>query len=620
MARKLARDFDYGDSGGEDLAVSVGRTPVGTGRGGTAEQLRALEAERASLAAAPSESDPWAWQAWAATRNPEQNAWKTQEITTLDLPSIKPVLQQKGLWKPEYDVALTDPAYWDTRHETEQGMVGSEPTKSLDLSALKDYKVGSARSSGYNVLNAVLGPDGKPVGGFVSSQEGSGSLKAKDYAQIASLAATVFGGAAVPALGAAMGAGTGTLGTMAGAAALGAGTGALNASANDQDILSGALKGAAIGGIGAGAGSYIKGLDAASGLGITDPTVAGIVNKAVQGGATSALQTGLKGGDLGDVASSFGTGALTSGVGAGAGELLQGAGIDPRLANLAIQANKVYENPSAGGLLGLVQSGAGYFGAKGDATDVLGDKYPELGDRQPFPVYENIDNSEFQPVEPISLPEIPEMAQLNGVATEPSGSPYGFPDFTTTPSPPPSKADLEYFLSTNIPYDPNEPDTVQDLMAQYYPEATQTPTPEPVNPFADLPPEEAGEVVPIVGQRTGVYDYDVGTGDMSFPDPYGPDSGWGKDVLTPGYAEPTPTPAPAPSVSVPAPSIKIPGVGGAPSPAPATKAKSGPDMAGILALLGSMGGGQQAAPDNYRVADVRNATMNEMLRSMGLSA
>lgn len=611
MPRKLTQDFDYGGSGAEDLTRAV-RQSIGTGA-----QLRTAQAEAASLAAAPSESDPWAWQAWAATREPEQNGWKTGEIKTTDLPSIKPVLEKKGLWNPEWDVALSDPAYWDTRQETDQGEVGSAPTKSFDLSALKDYKVGSARSSGYNVLNAVLGPDGKPIGGFVSSQEDSGSLKAKDWAQIAAMATMVFGGAAAPALGAAMGAGTGTLGTMAGAAALGAGTGALNASANDQDILSGALKGAAVGGIGAGAGQYISGLDAASSLGITDPTVAGIVNKAAQGGASSALQTGLKGGDLGDVASSFGTGALTSGIGAGAGELAQSAGLDPRLANLAIQANKVYENPTAGGIMGLAQSGAGYFGGREPATGVLGDKYPELGDRQAPPVYENIDNSEFRPISPFELPEIPEMAQLRGTAVEPSISPwedrgpgeggYDFPDFTPAPSPAPSQADMEYFLSTNIP---NKPDTVQDLMAQYYPGPSQAPAFEPVNPFADLPPEESGDRVEITAPRTGVYDYDVGTGDMRFPDPFDPradENGYG-DLIPPPSAV-----APPVSVKPPAPSIKIPGVGGAPSPAPAPKAKSGNDMAGLFALLGAMGGQQGRPAENYQVANVENPIMRGLV-------
>lgn len=605
--KRLTQDFDYGDSGAEDLGYG------------------APAPAPAPVSVAPPESDPWAWQAWAATQNPEQNAWKTGEIKTTDLPSIKPVLEKKGLWNPEWDVALSDPAYWDTRHETEQGQVGSEPTKSLDLSALKDYKVGSARSSGYNVLNAVLGPDGKPLGGFVSSQEGGGSLKAKDWAQIAAMATMVFGGAAAPALGAAMGAGTGTLGTMAGAAALGAGTGALNASANDQDILSGALKGAAVGGIGAGAGQYISGLDAASSLGITDPAVAGIVNKAAQGGASSALQTGLRGGDLGDVASSFGAGALTSGIGAATGEGLQALlpeGTDmgqvQRGVNFAGKLYNVAQNPTAGGIMSLAQTGAGFLGGRESATDVLGDKYPELGDRQAPPEYEDIDNSEFRPISPFELPEIPEMAQLNGV--EPSISPwedrgpgeggYDFSDFTPAPSPAPSQADMEYFLSTNIP---NKPDTVQDLMAQYYPEPSQAPAFEPVNPFADLPPGGPMQRVEITAPRTGVYDYDAGTGDMRFPDLFDPridENGYG-DLIPPPAAV-----APPVSIKPPAPSIKIPGVGGAPSPAPAPKAKSDTDMAGLFALLGSMGGQQGQAAENYQVANVENPIMRGLVNDL----
>jgi hypothetical protein len=272
-----------------------------------------------------------------------------------------------------------------------------------------------------------------------------------------------------------------------------------------------------------------------------------------------------------------------------------------------------------------MQSGAGYFGGKEPATDVVGEKYPELGERAPLPFYESIDNSGLQPFEPITIDDVPafDPSRLNG--TEPFQEPwadrgpgeggYDFIDFTPAPNPAPSQADMEYFLSTNIP---NEPETVQDLLAQYYPEPTQAPS--PVNPFADLPADEAGQTVEIIGRPDDEEPFDpwadrgpnYGNEGRNYRDP--------ESTQGPGGSPVNAGREPAPAISVPAPSIKIPGVGGAPSPAPATKAKSDKDMAGLFALLGAMGGSQQAAPENYQVADVRNATMAEMLRSMGLSA
>jgi len=611
MARRLARDFDYGDNGIGDLSVPIKPAPVAA-------------PETSPIAApAPAASDPYAalrnLQFNKSTQQSDQGEYVTSDLGETQATSWVPkIVEGPEYWQPDFG-ALKSSGFQSKYNRTEDITGSLSPEAREKLGGQQVFQTTFQRPGmhkydtmdAYYVMDPATG-QARMVGEPTPTRQISSVEQTRDAFEegIKALAPMVLS-AFAPGIGAAMGAGTGIAGTAVGGATVGATNAALQGKSG-SDI----LKAAAIGGIGSAGGSYLSGLDAASKLGITDPSIANIVNKAVQSGANSALQTGLKGGDIEDIAASFGTSALTSGVGAGAGELAQLAEVDPRLINLAVQANKVYENPTASGILGLTQSGAGYFGGKEPATDVVGEKYPELVERAPFPFYESIDNSGLQPFEPIAIADVPafDPSRLNG--TEPSQDiwadrgpgegGYDFFDFNPAPSPAPSQADMEYFLSTNIP---NKPETVQDLMAQYYPEPTQAPS--PVNPFADLPADEAGQTVEVIGIPDDAEPFD----------PYGPGSGWGEDVLPPGYEEPPPE-AVAPPVSIrpPAPSIKIPVVGGAPSPAPATKAKSDKDMAGLFALLGAMGGGQQAAPENYQVADVRNATMAEMLRSMGLSA
>lgn len=598
--RRLLQDFEYDDSGIENTSI------------------RSLSAPVAAPAPipAPETADPY-----AALRNLQFNKSREQsdegEYVTSDLGEtqatswVPKIVEGPEYWQPDYNALK--PSGFQSKYNRSENITGSlSPEAREKLGGQQVFQTTFQRPGmhkydtmdAYYVMDPATG-QARMVGEPTPTRQISSVEQSRDAFEegIKALAPMVLS-AFAPGIGQSLYGLTGAAAAGAGGATVGAANAALQGKSG-SDI----LKSAAIGGLGGVGGNYISGLDAAKNLGITDPTIAGIVNKAAQSGANAALQTGLKGGDIGDIAASFGTSALTSGVGAGAGELAQFAEVDPRLVNLAVQANKVYENPTAGGILGLVQSGAGYFGGKQSATDVVGKKYPELVESAPLPFYESIDNLGLQPLEPIAIADVPAFDPSRLSGAEPSQDPwadrgpgeggYDFFDSTPAPSPTPSQADMEYFLSTNIP---NEPETVQDLMAQYYPEPTQAPS--PVNPFADLPADEAGQKVEVIGRPDDAEPFD----------PRAEENGYG-DLIPP-----TTEVAPPVSIRPPAPSIKIPGVGGAPSPAPASKAKSNIDMAGLFALLGAMGGSQQASPENYQVADVRNATMAEMLRSMGLSA
>jgi hypothetical protein len=452
MARRLARDFDYGDSGIGDLSVPIKPTPV------------ASIAPSPAPVAAPAPTDPY-----AAIRNVKFTQMPGYTVDTGYYESSGETMGTTDLpayWSPDFG-DLKPSGLQSKYNATEEITSNLSPEVRERLGGQQVFKSTFQRPGmhkydtmdAYYVMDPATG-QAKMVGEPTPTRQISGVEWARDaYEEGAKTIAPVILSAFAPGIGAAMGAGTGVAGAAVGGATVGAANAALQGKSG-SDILKGAL----IGGVGGAGGSYLSGLDAAGSVGITDKTIGNVFNAAVKGGGSAALQTTLGGGDFGDVASSFGTGALTGGINAGTGELLQAAlpeGTDMGKIQRGVDfAGNLYglaKNPDSltpSGLLSLVQKGAGLFGDKGDATDVLGEKYPELGERQPFfPVYEKIDNSEFQPIEPISLPEIPEMAQLNGVAAEPFQSPwedrgpgeggYDFPDFTTTPSPPPSKSDME---------------------------------------------------------------------------------------------------------------------------------------------------------------------------------
>jgi hypothetical protein len=128
--------------------------------------------------------------------------------------------------------------------------------------------------------------------------------------------AAMTGGALAPLAAGAFGTGTALAGAATGAGA-GAVGGGLNAAYNDQNILSGALRGAALGGVTGGVANSIGGFNPAQSLGIENELGQNVVNGGIKGGVSAALRgenvlTGALGGAampalgaLGDAASSF---------------------------------------------------------------------------------------------------------------------------------------------------------------------------------------------------------------------------------------------------------------------------------------------------------------------------
>lgn len=167
----------------------------------------------ATNTAAP--KDPWAWQAWAAQQDPKLYGFEKGQITSAHLAGSKKLLQQAGLWKPEWD------AFVDAGESNGEGggWWGPEP----DVSSLKGYQLGQARGNDRNQLNAIFDPSGKRVAGDVSISENA--LRRHDYAQIAAvIGGGIAGGYGLANAGigeglAAATQGVGTLGTIAPSAA-----------------------------------------------------------------------------------------------------------------------------------------------------------------------------------------------------------------------------------------------------------------------------------------------------------------------------------------------------------------------------------------------------------------
>lgn len=168
--------------------------------------------------AQPSQSDPWAWNQWAQTQDPGLYGWKGQHITADNLKQAEPHLRQAGLWKPEYDGAANTAEVLSSGDDGGGG--GYTPGiagNGADLSGLNGYSVGTARSSGYNILDGVYGANGQAIGGSVRSNKNNGSMHMGDYATMAAVLAGGYGmgaGFGAMGVGAGMGAGTGTLGTI----------------------------------------------------------------------------------------------------------------------------------------------------------------------------------------------------------------------------------------------------------------------------------------------------------------------------------------------------------------------------------------------------------------------
>lgn len=254
--------------------------------------------------AAPDQSDPRAWNAWAQTQDPGLYGYKNKRaISVEDLNALRPALQAAGKWDSAWD--SLGPEYFrsggaGSSESSADGMQGSAATQTADLSALDGYGKASARGPGYNSLNDFIGPDGKVFQQGDISQTSS-SMKSSDWRD----AATVVGGvlAAGYGISAAAGAGAGAGATAGATAAEGAaaGTAAGTAATSSAPIWNAALAESAVGTAGYGASSTGLGGGAAASWGAGAGYAADAAATAGQsGGWMQTAANGVKGMDAGN--------------------------------------------------------------------------------------------------------------------------------------------------------------------------------------------------------------------------------------------------------------------------------------------------------------------------------
>lgn len=256
----------------------------------------------ATLPNTMSEDDPWAWQAWAAQRDPGAYGWETLD------PGF---LGHAPRW-------YADAAGFGGDQAGQGDVHAAMSDEQRQQMADAGYQWRQARGPGYSNLWQVVGPDGKVLdqGGFNRTQ----SMHGADYALMASVLAAGIGGAA--ALGnAGIGGGIG-----AGAAA-GAGAGGVSAA-------EGAAAAAAAGDTAAawGAGAGLGGDTLAAAGGATNWGAVG--NAALRGAALNGGTTAVRGGSLTDILRSAATGAVTG----GAGSYVSGLGYSPVVSQAATGA------------------------------------------------------------------------------------------------------------------------------------------------------------------------------------------------------------------------------------------------------------------------------------------
>ncbi|CAB4120880.1 hypothetical protein UFOVP2_44 [uncultured Caudovirales phage] len=249
----------------------------------------------------PDPNDPWGWNAWAQTQDPGLYGMAKSAITPDNFGAFKGELQAAGKWNPEWD------AFANYQAPTgDVGNAGEPGPAAPDLSSLAGYQVGSARSSGYDRINALFDPSGAQIGGDVS--QASGSMHGKDYATMAAVLGAGYGmGLGFEALGA--GAGLGDT------AALGASqVGALGGAAPEVGA------GTITGGTGLGTGG-VTGLT----MGLGEAGAGGMTLGGSAGGLTAAGSAA--GGTTATGLASTGLGAAGGAGGAGGiGSLLSSAG------------------------------------------------------------------------------------------------------------------------------------------------------------------------------------------------------------------------------------------------------------------------------------------------------
>lgn len=183
------------------------------------------------MATAPSEADPWAWNAWAQTQDPSAYGSLGNQTAVPDAEygntpngmkasafalSQKQALQNAGIWRPEWDNAQK---LWDDTVSKWSGNAEdqfAEPDFSgFDFSPVYGYSTDYYRGPGYTRLYAVKDAQGNIIDKSMTTGRSHGSMTGSDYATAAAVLAAGYGA------GQLLGAG----GTLGSGASLGAGAG-----------------------------------------------------------------------------------------------------------------------------------------------------------------------------------------------------------------------------------------------------------------------------------------------------------------------------------------------------------------------------------------------------------
>lgn len=348
-----------------------------------------------ALPATMSQDDPWAWQAWAAQREPEIYGWKDANGGGLQdwaantrFQGYDPSAEQnmQGFMQEGGSSYAPDPNY----------LMGGAA-----LAKKAGYTSRYARGPGYSVLQQILDPEGNVV--HQSTMNRTNSLHGKDYAMFASVLAAGLGGAAYGAGAGGAGAGAAATAGAAGAAAGASATtfgltatqwaalqtaassglmtaGATNAlqqlQANGWDIdeldmdanAKAALRGAATGVATSAIGGAVNSVNPAGAVGLNG-AAANMANGALTNAATTAVvNPGADSGDylragangaLQNMGSPTGNRATDAAIRAGGRTLINGGNLSGAITSAATGAlNNYVSSPSGGSRSNLIPGGS----------------------------------------------------------------------------------------------------------------------------------------------------------------------------------------------------------------------------------------------------------------------
>lgn len=246
-----------------------------------------------------SQEDPWAWQEWAAQRDPGTYGWRGR-AATLGSPEVGGDAYQTALKDALVKAGIYDPSYqgtWDARED------GSTYTPPAGPNPYEGYTLQEARGPGYQHLYRLLDPNGQEL--WRKNESFTDSFHSDTYRKAAGMAAAVLGGGyAISSLAGAGAAATGATGATGGAAAVpAAGTnwGAIGSAAAKSAALNGGLtavrggdlgdvlKSAAVGGVTGAAGGAISSLGYSP---VVSQAATGAIGAAARGGSGTDILTG----------------------------------------------------------------------------------------------------------------------------------------------------------------------------------------------------------------------------------------------------------------------------------------------------------------------------------------